>query len=46
MQIVDETAVHNDERVLDDVRLAVVVEIIERVRMARTTAESGLFGIP
>ena len=42
--VVEESAVHDDERVLDDVGHAVVPNIVERIGMAGATTETAPFG--
>ena len=42
--VVEEGAVHNDERVFDDVRYAVVAHVVKRVRVASAATETATFG--
>ena len=42
--VVEEGAVHDDERVFDDVGHAVVPNIVERIGMAGAAAETASFG--
>lgn len=45
LQIVEEAAVHHDERMFDDVGGLVVVQVVKRVGVAGAAAEARLFGI-